>query len=467
MALDRLARIVPGTRDAGQGAAAPASNAASPSNSATQETLRDAGGLSSVEPGASPLSGRQVGVLSVFGISPQNLDDEAQARMAHALGQLDGLLAGSGGGGDILLEGADFTLSIKVSTDPTTGATTSRLLYGDADGTWISGVSDLPVETLFSPEPAPEHDGADAPPAPDTPGWLSALADLDAEYDLLARAGGLVQACGGVADLGLAVELALAPEPTLLTKAGAVYAGLRGLDDLQAGVRTAITGEPTETVTQGLATEAALVLGADPETAEKIGLAVDMAAGVINPAGRIKGMTATASERLAMESERQGAKHGDDGIRALRREEEAGAGAAKKLEGEAEPAFNAARRVPTPDEVRGTSPIPIPKEAAVVQQTKAAGYEQIRYTWDDGSARFEARWHTRTPGAPLDQGDTWVIERKTHGTPTGQQKAVHVLLADGRWVTKKSWQDAIAARQAGTATAEQEAMLAAGHHPAH
>lgn len=166
-----------------------------------------------------------------------------------------------------------------------------------------------------------------------------------------------------------------------------------------------------------------------------------MVTGFLNPAGRLKTITTEASERLGREAGELAGKHGDE-------------------------VADLARKIPTPEEVRGGSPITIPDEATVTVETKAAGYDQIRYRWDDGSARYDARWHTRTPGAPVDQGDTRVVERKIHGTPTGQQKALHILLADGRWVSKQSWQEAIAARKAGTATAEQEAMLAAGHHAA-
>lgn len=469
MDLDRVARetsSTPALSTTTSSTSATATSAAE-SNSATQDALVDVGGVEAAEPASSTLSGRQVGVLANFGIGPENLDDEAQARMAHAIGRLDGMLSctgddeaacaalgpapislsdassADGNEQEILLEEADYTLTLRVSTDPLTGETTSRLLYVDVDGTYISGLSNQPVETLFAPEPTPEAEAAGevaADASPDEKTWLNTLADLDADYHVLARLGGAMQAYGAASDLAVAVPLLLAPEPTMLTKVAAAGAGLRGLDDLQAGVRTLISGEPTETVTQTLATDVAIALGADPEAAKTIGLGADMVTGLLNPAGRLRNMTTEASERLAMQAAEQAGRHGDD-------------------------AADLARKLPTPDQVRGGCPIPVPADAAVTVETKAAGYDQIRFRWDDGTARYDARWHTRTPGAPVDQGDTWVIERKTHGTPTGQQKALHILLADGRWVSKQSWQEAIAARKAGTATAEQEAMLAAGHHP--
>ena len=41
----------------------------------------------------------------------------------------------------------------------------------------------------------------------------------------------------------------------------------------------------------------------------------------------------------------------------------------------------------------------------------ADGYEQISYKWNDGTYKYEVRWHTRTSGAPEGQGNTWVIQR--------------------------------------------------------
>jgi len=409
--------------------------------------------------------------------------------MAHAIGRLDSMHACTGGdeaactvlGPDpinlsdassadgteqeVLLEEADYTLSLKVSTDPLTGETTSRLLYIDADGTYISGLSNQPVETLFAPEPTPEAE-APAEVAPDASSdeksWLNTLADLDADYHVLARLGGALQAYGAASDLAVAVPLLLAPEPTMLTKVAAAGAGLRGLDDLQAGVRTLISGEPTETVTQTLATAVAVAMGADPEAAKTIGLGADMVTGLLNPAGRLRHMTTEGSERLAAEAAEQAGKHGDEAAKALGATEELGEQGAKK----ADDAANLTRKIPTPDEVRGGSPLPIPDNAAINQQTKKAGYEQIKFIWDDGVAKYEARWHTRTPGAPVDQGDTWVIWRKIHGNPNGKQSVEQIMVGEDEWVSMGTWMGASNARQAGTATIEQEALLTAGHHAA-
>lgn len=45
------------------------------------------------------------------------------------------------------------------------------------------------------------------------------------------------------------------------------------------------------------------------------------------------------------------------------------------------------------------APIEIPESAKIKAQSKT-GYEQISYKWNDGTYKYEVRWHTRTPGAP-------------------------------------------------------------------
>ena len=112
-----------------------------------------------------------------------------------------------------------------------------------------------------------------------------------------------------------------------------------------------------------------------------------------------------------------------------------------------------------------SSPIEIPFSAKITEQMKT-GYDQIKYKWSQDGLKFEARWHTRTPGAPIDQGNTWVITRTTPGTATGQRKMKEILIGENKWVTMNEWQKAITARKNGVATAVQDAMLEAGHWPA-
>jgi len=112
-----------------------------------------------------------------------------------------------------------------------------------------------------------------------------------------------------------------------------------------------------------------------------------------------------------------------------------------------------------------SAPIEIPSNGTIKIQSKT-GYEQIQYKWSDGSYKYDARWHTRTPGAPAEQGNTWVIERITSGNANGQNKVKHILTGEGEWTTRGEWQDAITARQNRTATDYQNNLLKGGHWPA-
>ena len=132
-------------------------------------------------------------------------------------------------------------------------------------------------------------------------------------------------------------------------------------------------------------------------------------------------------------------------------------------------AMTPAKRAFTPpmvSELKASSPVKIPSSATVTAQDKS-DYLQIRYRWTEGSYKYEARWHTRTPGAPPEQGNTWVVTRTTPGTPTGVRKTQQILTGEGQWTSKAEWQAAVAARQAGTATEAQQELLDSGHWSAH
>lgn len=112
-----------------------------------------------------------------------------------------------------------------------------------------------------------------------------------------------------------------------------------------------------------------------------------------------------------------------------------------------------------------TSPIPIPKTAKIIEEKKD-GYDQVKYTWTEKDYSYTSRWHTRTPNAPPEQGNSWVVQRDQAGIGYGKdaRPAKHeILVGKDKWVSKKEWQDAIRARKNGTATKEQKEMLDNGH----
>ena len=112
-------------------------------------------------------------------------------------------------------------------------------------------------------------------------------------------------------------------------------------------------------------------------------------------------------------------------------------------------------------ELSKKAPIDIPSDAIVKVQAKN-GYDQISYTWSADGCNYEVRWHTKTPGAPEGQGNTWVISRVTPGKPTGQVRVEHMLVGD-TWIPRYQWQNAINAYRSGTASSEQLQLLKDGH----
>jgi len=111
----------------------------------------------------------------------------------------------------------------------------------------------------------------------------------------------------------------------------------------------------------------------------------------------------------------------------------------------------------------GGSPIEIPEDASINAKSMAKGYQQIKYHWTDGKYKYEARWHTETPGAvQYDRGTTWVITRTIPGNAQGQQRVTEYLLSD-QWIDESVWKAAERANMSGTATPEQMKILEDGH----
>ena len=111
---------------------------------------------------------------------------------------------------------------------------------------------------------------------------------------------------------------------------------------------------------------------------------------------------------------------------------------------------------------RKKAPIEIPDTAKYKAKSMADGYEQISYKWNDGTYKYEVRWHTRTSGAPEGQGNTWVIQRTIPGNG-GKKPSTQFLIGENEWVEGWKWYDAISARKNGTATQEQVELLDKGH----
>lgn len=112
-----------------------------------------------------------------------------------------------------------------------------------------------------------------------------------------------------------------------------------------------------------------------------------------------------------------------------------------------------------------TAPITIPL-TATIKEEKKNGYKQVKYTWKRGDFSYTGRWHTRTPNAPEEQGDSWVVQRTKSGIGYGKdaRPARHeILIGKNKWISKSVWQDAIHARRNGIATQKQKELLDNGH----
>ena len=105
------------------------------------------------------------------------------------------------------------------------------------------------------------------------------------------------------------------------------------------------------------------------------------------------------------------------------------------------------------EEYRKKAPIEIPDTARYKAKSMVDGYEQISYKWNDGTYKYEVRWHTRTSGAPEGQGNTWVIQRTIPGNG-GTKPSTQFLIGENEWVEGWKWYDAINARKNGIATQE-------------
>jgi len=138
--------------------------------------------------------------------------------------------------------------------------------------------------------------------------------DVPESASLSNRLWGTVGLVGGVVELVGAGVLCLAPEPTMVTKAGCVVLGVHGFDTLATSGRQVWTGTQQRTATAVTASSAAEALGASRETADGIGLAVDVAVPLVVAAGlgaaRIIAVTRGGRIRLAEHEAAAGSRLG-------------------------------------------------------------------------------------------------------------------------------------------------------------
>lgn len=98
------------------------------------------------------------------------------------------------------------------------------------------------------------------------------------ENYLNARLVGGIQVVGGALEVLLGAGGVIVPEPA--TTVGGVILVAHGTDTIVAGFRSLIHGEVKQSMTQQGAEAAAKAMGASPETSRRIGIGVDVVAGV-------------------------------------------------------------------------------------------------------------------------------------------------------------------------------------------
>jgi hypothetical protein len=121
---------------------------------------------------------------------------------------------------------------------------------------------------------------------------------VDEQGTLSNRLWGVGKLIGGALELVGAGGLLLTPEPTALTKVAGAALGVHGLDTSSSALRQIATGREASTLTAEAAKSLASVMGADPKTAEMVGLGADIAIPLV--AGGIGALRVLAVRRGAI-----------------------------------------------------------------------------------------------------------------------------------------------------------------------
>ncbi len=113
-----------------------------------------------------------------------------------------------------------------------------------------------------------------------TPIQLSAIIEnetIEESSSLSNRLWGAATLAGGAIELVGAGVLFLTPEPTTITKIAGGALGTHGLDTASTGIMQIVSGRTRTTMTSQAVAAAAEALGADPNTAATVGMAIDIA----------------------------------------------------------------------------------------------------------------------------------------------------------------------------------------------
>lgn len=82
---------------------------------------------------------------------------------------------------------------------------------------------------------------------------------------------------------------------------------------------------------------------------------------------------------------------------------------------------------------RSQAPWPIPRTATTTKEIKN-GYRQVKYTWNRGPWRYEARWHSQVPTAQFITYPSWRLDRVKPGRGYGPAATARIAQT---WVAEK------------------------------
>jgi Bacterial CdiA-CT RNAse A domain len=99
---------------------------------------------------------------------------------------------------------------------------------------------------------------------------------VDEDASATNRLWGGLRVVGGVLELVGAGVLCVTPEPTMTSKAGCIVFGAHGADTASSGARQLWTGRDSQSLTHMGTAALAQALGANPGTADMIGLTIDI-----------------------------------------------------------------------------------------------------------------------------------------------------------------------------------------------
>ena len=145
---------------------------------------------------------------------------------------------------------------------------------------------------------------------------------LRADPESQNRGMAVLQIIGGGLEMAGGALLLLAPEPTMLTKVGGSVLTVHGLDVAQAAIRQLFSGKAVEDYTQMGASWAVRQMGASDDTAQRVGVILDVAVPFVVSAGLVaERVLAIRAGRIILPEE---AAAGKAGRVALQDEEAAG-----------------------------------------------------------------------------------------------------------------------------------------------